>query len=315
MKKHLAAILIIFTLTLFLEACNDPSQGNDEKSNGKLTAIATLFPQYDFARIVGGDKVEVIKLLPNGVESHSYEPAPSDIIKIDQADFFIYTGDNMEPWAATIIDGATADDLAVIDVSQNVPLLQTEDYEHRETDGDHHDYAADPHIWTDPTRAMIMVDNIAAAFGAKDPDNAEYYQANAESYKEELAALDTEIQNIVDSGVRKKIIFGGRFAFAYFCDHYGLEHDAAYDSCSESGEPSAKKVAQLMDEITQEGLPVIYYEELRKPTVAQSIADDTGAETLLLHSGHNVTEAELAEGVTYLSLMNDNAENLRKGLN
>lgn len=324
MKKHLIAILTILSLSIFLGACNSPYQTDNSTStnanninndNGKLTAIATLFPQYDFARIVGGDKIEVVKLLPNGVESHSYEPAPSDIIKINEADFFVYTGYNMEPWASTIIDGTTGQDLKVVDVSQNVPLINTEDNGHQEIQ-DHHDhYAADPHIWTDPTRAMIMVDNIAAAFAAKDPDNAQYYQANAESYKQELEALDTEIQNIVDTGVRQKIIFGGRFAFAYLCDRYNLDHDAAYDSCSESGEPSARKVAQLMDEITQEGLPVIYYEELRKPTVAQSIADDTGAETLLLHSCHNVTEAELAEGVTYLSLMKANAENLRKGLN
>ncbi len=321
MKQRYKRYIIIFMALAFcfaFAACGNKAEDNTSAttSDNQLTAVATLFPQYDFARIVGGDKVEVIKLLPNGVESHSYEPAPNDVVTINEADFFIYTGSAMEPWAATIIDGVNSDNLTVVDVSQNVPLLEEgSGGHHMEGETDHGHYGVDPHIWTDPTRAMIMVDNIAAAFAAQDPQNADYYQGNAAAYKEKLTALDGEIQEIVASGQRQKIIFGGRFAFAYFCQHYGLDHDAAYDSCAEGGEPSARKVAALMDEIKNEGIPVIYYEELRQPTVAQSIADDTGAEMLLLHSCHNVTDAEIEEGVSYLSLMQQNAANLKKGLN
>ena len=150
-------------------ACGNKAEDNTSAttSDNQLTAVATLFPQYDFARIVGGDKVEVIKLLPNGVESHSYEPAPNDVVTINEADFFIYTGSAMEPWAATIIDGVNSDNLTVVDVSQNVPLLEEgSGGHHMEGETDHGHYGVDPHIWTDPTRAMIMVDNIAAAFAA-----------------------------------------------------------------------------------------------------------------------------------------------------
>ncbi len=316
--RRVISVMLIILFSLSMTACDKGgdaiSDSGNEADTEKLTAVATLFPQYDFARIVGGEKVEVIKLLPNGVESHSYEPTPSDVIAINDADFFIYTGDNMEPWAATIIDGISSEEISVVDVCQKVPLLETGGHDHEgEVEAD--EYTADPHIWTDPTRAMIMVDNIAAAFAAKDPENSDYYESNAEAYKEELRALDNEIQDIVVNGKRDKLIFGGMFAFTYFCDHYGLEYDAAIDSCSEHGEASAKKVAELIDEIEEEDIPIIYYEELRNPTVAQSIADSTGVEMLLFHSCHNVTDAEIEAGVSYLSLMEQNAVNLKKGLN
>ncbi|MEG0874189.1 MAG: metal ABC transporter substrate-binding protein [Clostridiales bacterium] len=325
MKNKIILLGLTLVLALGLVACgsekNKTAQDdqNSANQNHKLTAIATLFPQYDFAKIVGGDKVNVEKLLPNGVESHSYEPTPGDIVTINEADFFLYTGDVMEPWAATIIDGVSSDSLSVVDVSQDIPLLNHPAHPNHEAhEGEKtsvHEESADPHIWTDPTRAMIMVDNIAKAFGEKDPENAEYYQENAKNYKAQLSDLDNEIKTIIAEGERNKIIFGGRFAFLYFCDHYGLEHDAAYDSCSDSGEPSAKKVSELIDEIKTENIPIIFYEELRTPTVAQSIGEETGAKLLLLHSCHNVTEAELKDGISYLQIMEQNAANLKEGLN
>lgn len=323
MKKYIIILGTLLFSVIFLFGCGqdktESAANNDAKDNGKVQIIATLFPQYDFARIVGGDKVEVTKLLPGGVESHSYEPTPSDIIEINESDMFLYTGDIMEPWAATIIEGIDSKSLSIVDVSQNVTLLSSEE-DHEEDAEDAHEESKehggyDPHIWTDPTCAMIMVDNICTALKEKDPENADYYESNAKEYKEKLQGLDDEIKNIVANGERKEMIFGGRFAFLYFTQHYGLTYEAAIDSCSDSGEPSAKKIAELVDEINEEQIPVIYYEELSSTKVAESIASETGASLLLLHSCHNVTDEDLKNGVTYLSLMEENAKNLKKGLN
>lgn len=310
--RRFYTIALILCFGFMLSACDSNSSEGAVSADGNgdtVKVVTTIFPVYDFVREVGGEYVSVTKLLPSGVESHSFEPSPSDIITIHEADLFLYTGDTMEPWVPKVIQDI---DSVVGDVSQNVPLLRLEK-EEDEGDEEHYDY--DPHIWTDPTRAMIMVDNIAEYLTECDPDHGEKYRVKAAAYKEELAALDEHIQEIVANGKRDKIIFGGRFAFLYFTDHYQLKYDSAVDSCSEHSEPSVKKIAEMITEIEEEGIPVIYYEELSNPTVSESIANDTGISMLLLHSCHNVTEEELNQGVTYLSLMYQNAENMKKGLN
>lgn len=114
---------------------------------------------------------------------------------------------------------------------------------------------------------------------------------------------------------RRELVFGGRFAFHYFTAEYGLTAYSAYDSCSEETEPSAKAVSEVIGRVREDHLPVVYYEELTEPKVARSIAQETGAKLLLLHSCHNLSKDELAAGESYLSLMKQNAQNLREGLN
>lgn len=300
-------IMLLLLTALLFAGCSSQQAPSSEKSQTEkpLTIVATLFPQYDFARAIAGDHAEVTLLLPAGVESHSFEPTPSDIMKINQADLFVYTGSNMEPWAETMIQSLDNPNLTVVDVSQNVPMDPSED--------EHHPY--DPHIWTSPVNAKIMVENVAKALCEKDPDNAASYQKNADEYTAELDALDQQIRQTIANGKRNEIIFGGRFAFHYFIKEYGLDYRSAYDNCSEETEPSVKTIASLIDEINQKQIPVIYYEELTDPKIARSISEATGAELLLFHSCHNVSKEDYENGATYLSLMKQNLENLKKGLN
>lgn len=325
MKKSRIWIFTLTILLLFLTGCSsekDVTAAKETKSD-KIQIVATLFPQYDFARQIAGDKAEVTLLLPPGVESHSYEPTPSDIIKINDSDLFLYTGENMEAWAQKIIDSMPDEDSQslVLDVSEGINLARTEDIEeehHQEeetAENAEHDHLYDPHIWTDPLNAKIMVSNIEEALCMIDPDNADYYMENAAKYSGELDALDAEFKSIVDNGKRREIIFGSRFALYYFAERYGLDYEAAFDSCSSETEPSAKTVAQLIEVIKKEKIPVIYYAEIEEPKVARSISEETGTKMLMFHSCHNITKEELKSGATYLSLMKQNAENLKKGLN
>ena len=267
----------------------------------KLTVYATLFPQYDFAREIAGDRAEVILLLPPGVESHSFEPTPADIAGISKSDLLLYTGDAMEPWAAKLIVG---------DLPDTVRAVVAEEHEE-----EGHAHPFDPHIWTSPVNAMIMARTVVSALCEADPEGAEAYRANGERYLAELESLDDEIRTIVSQAKRRELVFGGRFAFHYFTAEYGLTAYSAYDSCSEETEPSAKAVSEVIGRVREDHLPVVYYEELTEPKVARSIAQETGAKLLLLHSCHNLSKDELAAGESYLSLMKQNAQNLREGLN
>lgn len=320
-KKIIAVLLSAICMTTVFTGCNGKkSVDSDKKDNDKLTIVATLFPQYDFAREIVGDKGEVTLLMSPGVESHSYEPTPADIIKINKSDLFVYTGQYMEAWAKSIIDGIDNKDVKILDVSKNIHLDEVED-EHNHSEDSHeneelgHDHDYDPHIWTSPINAKVMVDNILEEVCALDPENAEYYTENAENYKAELEDLNKEFENIFATAKRHEIIFGGKFALHYFAEEYGMDYEAAFDSCSTEAEPSVKVVAHLIDEIKEEKIPVIYYPELTEPKVARSISEETGAEMLMLHSCHNVSKEELNSGANYISLMKQNAENLKIGLN
>lgn len=310
MKIRTIALLLCLCLTAgLISSCGAlPSKEDD----AKLQIVTTLFPQYDFARQLCGDRAEITLLLPPGVESHSYEPTPADMIKINEADLFIYTGQYMEPWAEQIIEGLTSDDVTVVDASQGIQL----DASHEEDeDGDGHDHAYDPHIWTSPVLAQQMVANIADALCEEDPEGEEIYRQREDDYQKQLQELDEKFSAIINEASRKEIVFAGRFAFHYFAERYGLTYVAAFASCSHEGEPSAKTIAQMIDIIRQEHIPVVFYEELTDPKVARSISEETGCEMLLLHSCHNVSKQDFDNGVTYLSLMEQNAENLKKGLN
>lgn len=303
MKKILTLILTaVLSVSLLAGCAAEPKKGlpaPNDAGNGKIKIVATLFPQYDFARQITGDKAEVTLLLPPGMESHSYEPTPSDVIEINDSDLFIYTGKYMEAWSQKIIDSMkdNGSHSFVLDASQGIDLVKD-----------------DPHIWTDPLAAKQMVANILDALCSVDPSNAGYYKENAANYSKELDDLDAEFKSIVSSGKRNEVIFGSRFALYYFVKRYGLEYEAAFDSCSEETEPSAKTIVSLIEKIKKDKIPVIYYAEIEDPKVARSISAETGAKMLLFHSCHNVTKEEFESGATYLSLMKQNAENLKEGL-
>lgn len=315
--KWIAAFLSVVLLLCACYGCStagqepDSSSRNSGTDEGKVQIVATLFPQYDFAREIAGDRAEITLLLSPGVESHSYEPTPGDIVTINNADVFLYTGPYMEVWAQSIVDSLTGDVL-ICDVSQGVSLLESGEEE--EATGEGHDHTMDPHIWTDPNNAMEMVKNITNALCEVDQANQDYYREREQAYLQQLEELDASFQSIVDSSSRKELVFGGRFALQYFTHRYGLTAVSAYDSCSHETEPSVAAIAEIIDRVQQDQIPVVYYEELTDPKVTRTICEATGAQMLLFHSCHNVSKDEFDGGATYLSLMQQNAENLKKGL-
>lgn len=277
------------------------------EDSGKLQITATLFPQYDFCRQIAGDRAEVTLLLPPGMESHNYEPSVSDILSIANSDLFVYTGPYMEAWAQTVIEGLD-DSVRVVDVSQGIVLCEHEDHEEHE----HTHEEMDPHIWTDPVLAVQMTENILTALCGADPDNSAYYTQRAQSYVAQLWELDREFSETTAQMNPRVLCHGGRFSMTYFARRYGLQVIAAFDSCSSQAEPSAARVVDMIAQMRGQKLPAVFFEELVQPKIAQVISQETGAEMLLLHTCHNVSKKELEEGVTYLSLMQGNLENLKK---
>lgn len=313
--KIIAAGLLMLMLG-FTAGCG--SIKNSEHNSEKLNIMTTLFPQYDFARIVGGDHVEVTLLLTPGVESHLYDPTPKDMVAISESDLFIYTGENMEAWAHTIVESLEDSPVTVVDISQNVPLLSEEELEgdkHEEEAHHDHDHEFDPHIWLDLGNAQIMVQHMADALSEADPEHQGEYQANAAAYIEELKALDGAFSKTVEEGERSDLVFAGRFAYGYFIHRYGLDYESVYPGCSAETEPSVGKMAEIIDYIGAHGVKYILYEELTTPTIANAIAESAGVSTALFSTCHNLTKDEYEAGVTFMDLMQQNLEVLKMALN
>lgn len=307
MKRLIAAVA---ALCFLLTGCSPIPQKGD-----KPLIVCTLFPTYDFAREIAGDKAEVVLLLPPGVESHSYEPAPGDIIRLNEADMLVYTGDGMEPWIANIRE-SLAKSVRLLDASAGIGLSgEHAPHGHDHDEEEEEEEYGDPHIWTDPVLARKMAENIYRGIIEADPKNSDYYAARFAAYDAELCALDSAFSEFFSGVKNKTVFFGGRFALYYFARRYGLDCVSAYDSCSEETEPSLRAVTDMIDKIRLLSASAVYYEELASPAVALTIAQETDIKALLLHSCHNVSKSELESGTSYLALMYNNLKNLREGLN
>lgn len=315
MKKLFAITLAVLLVAFGFSACT----GTSTKVNNKLSVVATIFPPYDFSRQVGKDKVEVSILLPPGGESHTYEPTPADIIKIQNADIFVFTGGENDTWIDEIlknIDTSKMKILRMIDCTETVDEETVEgmqgghsDESHSEDDGE-----IDEHVWTSHKNSILISKAIANAMVELDSENADYYNANFIEYEKELKKLDSDIRDVVKNGKRDTVIFGDRFPFRYFADEYGLRYFASFPGCSGESEPSAKTVAFLIEKVKEEKIPVVFHIEFSNQKSAVTIAEATGAKVLEFHSCHNVTKEELDSGATYVSLMEKNLRALKTAL-
>ncbi len=292
----------------------------DAAEPATLSIVTSLFPQYDFARRIAGNRATVSLLLPPGAESHSYEPAPSDIKRIADADLFIYTGPEMEPWAATLAQ--TAQPGSVVNASSGIEYISNldphdhegeEEHEH-EQDHTSHFHATDPHVWLDPIHAMAMVKTIAAALCDCDPASAAYYTSNADALLAEIGALDNDFRQKLAEAKRTTLVFGDRFAFAYFFSRYGLEEVGPYASCAPGAEPGVKAVIESVEFVRAHSIPVIYHEVLSTGRLAQVMADETGAELVAVDSLHNPTLDQLTAGYSYVEGMRANMAAFARGL-
>ena len=307
-KKVLVCFLLLPLIILSCQPAKDNS-GTDHK----LKVIATIFPLYDFARIVGGEKVSVTMLLPPGTDAHSYELRPDDIIKVSKNNIFLFINFEMEQWAYKIINVAKENtNMLAVETGQGAFLLPLTDID-KQNGQEEHASKFDPHIWLDFDNAQRMIDKIAASFIRKDSKNSDYYLKNAREYKLKLRALDKRYHKELNKCQTKVILHAGHWAFAYLAKKYNLKYIAAYSTSAEA-EPLPQNIFTLVKEIKKLKLPYIYYEDFIAPRLAQTIAQETGAKLLKLNNGHDISKDDIKKGATFISLMEENLVNLKKGM-
>lgn len=366
------------------DSSSNPLKGADASGDTRLNVVTTLFPYYDFLRQIAGDSIRLTMVVPAGMDSHSFEPTPADMITIQNADLLVCNGGTMEQWLSQVLDsfGEGTGPKRVVTMMDCVDVVQeeivegmedgeahdhghthvhadgtvhagdhdhesedhahseeehdTEEHIHSEDEHDMEDVAVhdedhaqeyldeddghgveieyDEHIWTSPVNAKKLAGVLAEVLAQEDPAHAASYAENCASYQDKLTELDAEFREVVSHAKRRLVVFGDKFPLRYFFDEYGLEYRAAFSGCSTDTEPSAKTIAYLIDKVREKQIPAVYYLELSSPRVAEIIGEETGAEPLLFHSCHNVTRHQFDSGVTYLELMEQNVNNLKKGL-
>lgn len=346
--------ILAAALAGILAGCGSGTRWQDvpeQASSGedaRLNVVTTLFPYYDFTRQITGGDVDLTLVVPAGMDSHSFEPTPADMRTIQNADILIRNGGEMEHWLDEVLDALDTSHMTVVtmmdyvdtveeDIVEGMEDADHEGHNHAEEDYGHNtglasgqkdyvDYDGheagieyDEHIWTSPVNAMKLVAAIRDTLAEQDAihaggAHADSYRQRAMDYLAKLKTIDEGFREVSDARRRNLIVVGDKFPFRYLADEYQLDYRAAFSGCSSDTEPSAKTIAYLVDKVKAEGIPVVYYLELSSHRVAEIIGEETGATPLLLHSCHNVTRAQFDAGVTYAELMEQNIENLRKGI-
>ena len=311
-RKVISAFLL---LTLILSGCGSKASGRTEDpvkgaAEDRLQVVATIFPQYDFARQIAGDRADVYMLLKPGEEIHSYEPTPQDITMIQNSDLFIYTGGENDVWVENILASLgeekggprTVRLLDLVETFEEEELEgmmpekgehdhghgSEEDHEHEtEEDHDHvadaatitgghthvHGGEPDEHVWTSPENCVILIRALTEEFCSADPDNAQTYRTNGDAYRDAFEELDTQYLEMAEKAGRKTILFGDRFPFRYLAEELGLTCYAAFSGCSAESEPSAATIAFLIDKAAEEQLPVVFQIEFSNGNIARAISE------------------------------------------
>jgi len=333
-KKIIALFMSVIILAGLFAGCarsdsNSKSASEQEETSDQLSIVCTIFPEYDWVRQILGENAgnaELTMLLDNGVDLHSYQPTADDMIKISTCDLFIYVGGESDTWVKDALKEATNQNMIVINLldvlgsvvkeEEVVEGMEADEEESSEAEEAGPEY--DEHVWLSLKNAEILCAYIAQQLGTLDGDNADTYEANADAYIEQLAALDQDYQSAVDSGKFDTLLFGDRFPFRYLVDDYGLNYYAAFVGCSAETEASFETIAFLAKKVDELGLTSVLTIEGAEHKIAETIIENTtdkNQSILTLNSMQSVTSQDVENGETYLSIMQGNLDVLKQALN
>jgi zinc transport system substrate-binding protein len=262
--------------------------------------VASFYPLYDFARHVAGNHATVTLLVPPGTEPHDWEPAPTDVIRVQSARVFVYNGAGFESWANRLMGELGRGGPRVVSAADGLTSLQTEGH-------------IDPHVWLDPLLARQEVEVIRAALAAVDPGHAADYEANAAAFSRRLLELHQRFEAGLAACARREIVVS-HAAFAYLARRYHLTQVPIIRSLAPDAEPSPADLAALTRQARRAGVTYVFFETLVAPKLADTLARELGARTLVLNPIEGLTKEEEARGVGYVELMDANLRNLRTGL-
>ena len=303
MKKIVVLIVILlsFTAGLFF------IQGAPEKSSDKLAVTVSTFALYDIVKHLGGEKVTVKKVIPFGVEVHSFEPTPKTIIEIQKSALFLYSGASLEPWVKKLAKSAN-----MLDMSRYVDLRSVSDRDDAHDEHAHHHSQFDPHYWLDIKNMKLLSKKIAAELGRLDPKSRDYYQTNASAYIKELDALEQEYEKGLKVCELHEVILHHNI-LGYLAPEYHF-HVSALSGLSPDALTNAQTMAKLSKTIRQKGIDVIFFESFVSDRTIQSLAKENKIRVDYLEPLANITAQQAQEHMSYVEGMQNNLKKLSRAM-
>lgn len=263
---------------------------------GPVKVAVSIPPLADMVRQIGGERVTVAVLVPPGSSVHTYEPTPRQVQFVSEAQVLILNGIDLEFWAPKVIDAADNPELLVVYTAEGIPILQAE-----------HEASGNPHVWLDPVYARRQAERVREALIAVDPEHEATYGANAQRYTAQLAELDAEIRAEIGTWKQRRFV-GMHAAWDYFAHRYGLEQVAVIEEFP-GKEPSPEYLAQLVELIRRNDVPVVFAEPQLPPKVAETVAGEAQAKVIVLDPLGGNAGAE-----TYAELMRSNLRQMARAL-
>ncbi len=308
-KAYLISVLVLvcsvgYLLTSDLRGLRAVSPP-DMPTAQKVSVVASFFPLADFAKNVGGDLVTVTTITPAGAEPHDYEPTPQDIAKMYSADIFLFNGNGVDAWADKVFEELKAKGIVVIRIADHLEAFKND---HKNSEGEIYD----PHFWLDPLNAKKESELIASALITIDSAHEKEYTQRRDAFGKQLIDLDETFTRALASCQIRQIVTSHN-AFHYLAKRYHLE-TLYILGLSPDQEPSSKTIADVVDIAKEKHVSTIFFETLVNPKLAQTIADEIGAKTLVLNPLEGLTDEELRSGKNYISIMKENLVNLRTAL-
>lgn len=321
----LIAMSLMFTGISAFDATVVRAESSSSESDNKLKIVATIFPEYDWTREILGDRLEDVDLtllLDNGTDLHSFQPAVKDIMKVSSCDLLIYVGGESDQWIEDALKSAANPNMKTINLmetlkdfikeEETVEGMQEKHHSHEEDEKEY-----DEHVWTSLRNASVAAEVIADTLAELDPENSDIYKQNLRSYQVELSSLDNEYQKTVDQSTHKTLLFADRFPFRYLVDDYGISYYAAFSGCSAESEASFKTITFLAEKVDELGLKEVFTIEKSDDRIAETVIENTrdkDQKVAVLNSMQSITSEEIADGTTYLSIMEDNLKVLKTAL-
>ena len=302
--KKIFILPLVMLVTLLLTAC----------SNKEYDIVTTLFPQYDITRTIVGDKdISYTLLLAPGVEAHDFEPTSKQIVTIKNSKLLIYTSDEMEPWVKALNNNKTV--FLNLEQSASEDHLQAHQRQTKRVDEHDHDHD-NLHYWVHLENTLHMINVILEEIIHLDPDNEAYYTENANQMKREIMALSEQFDQL-SSTTPKEIHYIGHNLFSLLNEEKGLNITSLTDSFSPDADPTSTQIQAMLNKIMETSAKFVYFDPLESVTLANTIKDDLKSKgyeiTLLpLHSMHNLSKNQFEDGVTLVSLWQENFTNLSK---
>lgn len=315
-RHHVRALvlLVLAPAAALAGACGgDDGDGAGRADGDRLAVVASFYPLEEAARRIAGDRADVSGLTPPGAGPHDLELDAAGAAAIETAGLVVYLGSGFQP--------AVEQAVASLPVEARVNLLEGQTLRGidapvegvvGEVDGEVIGDGEDPHVWVDPARFIALAEGIRDALVAADPDGAEAYRANAETYLAELRALDAEFEKGLGECATRTLVTS-HAAFGYLADRYGLKQ-APIAGISPEDEPDPRSLAAVARLAKADGVRTVFFETLVPPDLAETVADEIGAATDALDPVEGIPQEGLDAGATYASIQRANLAALVKGL-